>query len=255
MSYSLKDNSDTDYDSISAVYDTSRQANNETVQKLVKLLHTDCESILVDIGCGTGNYTAAFTQLSRNIIGIDLSLGMLEQAKKKNPNSHFICGDVTALPFATEQFTYDFLKEAHRILKTGSYMALHSCSHNQMGAFWFYHYFPSGLEVDLERIPDTGEICLLLEKAGFANIGVEICYHDVVVSDETPECYLDKNYRDGVSTFAFLTTADIELGCDKIRRDIFLGDAERIVQQCEAKVLSELGGSSIIYGQKMDPFY
>ncbi|MFC1533661.1 hypothetical protein ACFL7M_09890 [Thermodesulfobacteriota bacterium] len=38
MSYFLEDNSGSGYDSISAIYDKSRQANTETVQKLVKLL-------------------------------------------------------------------------------------------------------------------------------------------------------------------------------------------------------------------------
>lgn len=269
MVYSLRDKRGTDYDRISAVYDTSRQANNETVQKLVKLLHIDSGSVLIDMGCGTANYTAAFAQISKQIIGMDLSIRMLKKAQKKNQNLQFICGDVASLPFTTETFTGgfavqvlhhvakkdEFLREAHRVLKTGSYMALHSCSHSQMRAFWFYHYFPKGLEADLARIPDTEEICWSLEKSGFSNIGIEICYHDVVVSRETPERYLDKNYRDGVSTFAFLTDDDIELGCDKIQKDISSGDVERIVRQCEERVLNEVGGSSIVYGQKIDSFF
>jgi ubiquinone/menaquinone biosynthesis C-methylase UbiE len=264
MSYFLGENKGTGYSSISAIYDISRKANSETVQKLMELLHFNSEMVFLDMGCGTGNYLAAIMQISKDIIGIDISMSMLEQARKKAPYLQLICGDVTSLPFATETFSgafaiqilhhlrkkADFLRETRRVLKTGSYVAIHSCSHSQMGAFWFYHYFPKCLEIDLARIPDTCEICFLLEKSGFSNIGVEICYHDTVVSNETPERYLDKNYRNGVSTFAFLTDDEIELGCDKIRQDMSSGDVYRVVQQCEAKVLNEVGGSSIIYGQK-----
>jgi hypothetical protein len=45
-----------------------------------------------------------------------------------------------------------------------------------MRVYWFYHYFPKGLEVDLARMPDVIEIASLLEKAGFIGVGNEICY-------------------------------------------------------------------------------
>jgi SAM-dependent methyltransferase len=197
--------------------------------------------------------------------GIDLSNKMLEQARKKLPGIHLIRGDVTSLPFMTETFNGafavqvlhhvqkkgGFLKEVHRVLKPGSRIALHSCSHDQMRAFWFYHCFPEGLDIDLARFPDAGDIYLLLENAGFSNIGVEVCYHDVVVSNETPERYLDKNYRDGVSTFAFMTDDDIAKGCNKIRTDIVSGESKRIVRQCDAIVENEIGGSYLIFGQKI----
>ena len=128
-------------------------------------------------------------------------------------------------------------------------IAIHSCSHRQMRAFWFYHYFPKGFEVDLRQIPDSVEISSLLERMGFSNVGIEICYLDVGVAHETPERYLDKNYRDGISTFTLLTKDDIELGCEKLQEDIASGAIESIVRQYEAKVAT-VGGSSIIYGGK-----
>ncbi len=260
----MRDNHSIVYDKISTVYDISRQANNETVQKLIKLLYMDPGSILLDMGCGTGNYMSALNPIAKAIIGIDSSLSMIGRARSKVHNSSFICGDITFLPFGSETLggayaiqvlhhvrnKIDFLKEVHRVLKRDSYVALHSCSHDQMRAFWFYHYFQKGLEKDLERIPDTGDICMLLERSGFLNIGVEICYYDTVVSNEIPERYLDESYRGGVSTFALLTEDEIESGCDKIRRDISTGDAERVVQESQVRVLNEVGGSTIIYGRK-----
>ncbi len=252
------------YDSISPIYDVSRGANVETIEKLVTLLHVDCDSVLLDMGCGTGNYTAALQQLAESVVGIDKSIGMIEQAQAKFPALRLICGDITSLPFSSGTFDgasaiqvlhhvetkETFIREVHRVLRKEAYIAIHSCSHRQMRAFWFYHYFPKGLEVDLARIPDSLEVALLLERIGFLDVGIEICYRDVVVAHEAPEDYLDKNYRDGISTFALLTNEDIEFGCKRLQEDIASGVVESIVQKSKVRVANSVGGSSIIYGQK-----
>ncbi len=253
-----------DYGTISRIYDVSRAANTETVEKLVALLKVNRDSLLLDMGCGTGNYAASLWPVAKSIIGIDISTAMLKQANAKFPFLPLVNGDITCLPFGSDTFDGAlavqvlhhvkqpdvFLAEARRVLKNGACIAVHSCSHRQMRSFWFYHYFPRGLEADLARIPDAGEIAGLLERAGFSGTGIEICYHDVVVRNETPENYLDGNYRNGVSTFSFLTGEDVAAGCEKIRADIASGATENIVRQAEAEVSNEVGGSCIIYGRK-----
>jgi len=252
-----------DYSKISKIYDIGRATNAETVEKLVRLLRVSTDSILLDMGCGTGNYTAALQKVGKSVIGVDISPDMIEQARVKFPRLQFICSDVTNLPFDSGMFDgafaiqvlhhvkkmENFLMEAYRVVRKGAYIAIHSCSHRQMKAFWFYHYFPKGLEVDLSRIPNSKEIASLLKKTGFSNVGVEICYSDVVVAYEAPKCYLDKKYRDSDSTFALLTEEDIEAGCEKLKKDISSGAVETVVQRYERKVRTT-GGSSIIYGKK-----
>ena len=259
----VRDNQSIGYNNISRIYDLSREANTETVQKLVRLVHVSSDSVLLDLGCGIGNYTAVLEQRAKSVIGIDMSVGMIEQARTKFPRLRFICGDVTTLPFDSETFhgafaiqllhhvkkKKVFLGEAHRVLRKGAHIAMHSCSHRQIRAFWFYHYFPKGLEEDLARIPDSNEIASMLEQARFSNIGTEICYSDEVVAHETPRSYLDKNYRDSISTFAFLTEQDIKVGCEKLQEDIASGAVERVVQQAKSKVAT-VGGTSIVHGKR-----
>lgn len=261
-----EDSASIDYNRISPIYDTSRVANTETLEKLTRLLHIGSDSVILDMGCGTGNYTDALRRVVKSVIGIDLFTGMLEQARVKFSDLLLICSNVTSMPFGPETFDGAFavqvlhhvkekelfLTEAYRVLRKGASIAIHACSQRQMRAFWFYHYFPKGLEVDLARMPDSGEIASLLHRAGFSDIGIEICYSDVVVVDETPQRYLDRNYRDSISTFAFLSEEDVELGCEKIQEDIASGAAESVVHQSEAKVANETGGSSIVYGLKKD---
>lgn len=172
------------YDRISKIYDTGRAAHPETVEKLVLSLSIAGNSKILDMGCGTGNYTQALYKTTKNIIGLDYSFGMLAQAKAKYSAIPFLQSDVTNLPFESETFDGTFavqvlhhikekerfLKEAHRILRKRAHIALHACSHEQMRVYWFYHYFHKGLEVDLARMPDVIEIASLLEKAGFMGV-------------------------------------------------------------------------------------
>lgn len=262
--YMPEDAASADYDKISRIYDTGRAAHPETVGKLIRLLHIGNNSMILDMGCGTGNYTYALQRVAKSVVGIDLSIGMLEQALAKFTALPLVHGDVTSLPFSSGVFDgafaiqvlhhvkekEKFLTETHRVLRKGAPIAIHACSHRQMRAFWFYHYFPKGLQVDLERMPDSSEIASLLEKVGFSDVDVEICYQDVVVAGETPERYLDENYRDSISTFIFLTKEDVESGCEKIRKDIACGAVESVVRESEVKVARDTGGSCIVYGHK-----
>jgi len=257
------DNGLVNYDMISNIYDISRAACVETVNRLKKILHASKQSHLLDLGCGTGNYTASLQQHAVSVTGIDISTGMLRQARTKFPAIQFIQGDVTQLPFSPNTFDGafavqvlhhikekgKFLKETFRVLKKGAYFAIDSCSHRQMRTFWFYHYFPKGLEADLARIPDCDEIASLLEKSGFINVGVETYYSDIILDYDKPERYLEKEYRDGQSTFYLLSENEIESGCQKLRKDIESGIITNIIRPRIEKEM-KTGCSCIIYGQK-----
>ncbi|WP_285644115.1 class I SAM-dependent methyltransferase [Lentzea sp. NBRC 102530] len=52
---------------------------------------------VADIGCGTGRITQHLRELGLEVAGIDLSDGMLEQARKLYPHLTFTQGDMTAL--------------------------------------------------------------------------------------------------------------------------------------------------------------
>ena len=49
---------------------------------------------VLDIGCGTGSYCAAFSQAGFNVTGIDLDGGMIDFAKEKYSSSHFFVKDM-----------------------------------------------------------------------------------------------------------------------------------------------------------------
>ncbi|NPB03169.1 MAG: class I SAM-dependent methyltransferase [Thermotogae bacterium] len=52
---------------------------------------------ILEIGCGTGNLTKHLIAMGYEVVGVDLSEGMLEIARKKLPGVEFIQGDVRTL--------------------------------------------------------------------------------------------------------------------------------------------------------------
>ena len=75
-------------------------------------------------------------------------------------------------------------------------------------------------------------------------------YQDIASEHDKPERYLDKDYRDGQSTFCLLPEEEVERGCRKLREDIASGVAQTVIGECE-KQEKIVGGSCIIHARKM----
>jgi ubiquinone/menaquinone biosynthesis C-methylase UbiE len=52
---------------------------------------------VLDLGCGTGNYTTLFADTNANVTGIDLSEDLLQIAKQRVPSAKFLCTDAESL--------------------------------------------------------------------------------------------------------------------------------------------------------------
>ena len=67
-------------------------------------LHWSGEESVVDIGCGPGHFLSPISQRAGRVIGIDLSPGMLAQAREAaaHGRAHLAAGDIEALPLAAD---------------------------------------------------------------------------------------------------------------------------------------------------------
>jgi SAM-dependent methyltransferase len=52
------------------------------------------ESVILDIGCGTGHHVAKLSDNGLTVLGIDNSPSMIKKAKENYPQYHFLVGDV-----------------------------------------------------------------------------------------------------------------------------------------------------------------
>jgi ubiquinone/menaquinone biosynthesis C-methylase UbiE len=60
---------------------------------------------ILDAGCGSGRDTGLLNSKGANTIGLDISQGLLQEAKKRNPGCSLIQGSFLELPF--EDSTFD----------------------------------------------------------------------------------------------------------------------------------------------------
>jgi len=60
---------------------------------------------IADVGCGAGRVTAFLHKLGRDVFGVDLSPGMLEQARLLAPELRFEVGDMRELDIAAGSLT------------------------------------------------------------------------------------------------------------------------------------------------------
>ena len=74
----------------------------ERGQALVDLLDPQAGERILDIGCGTGDITAAIARRGAQVVGVDASAAMITHARERFPRQDFRVADAAALPFHKE---------------------------------------------------------------------------------------------------------------------------------------------------------
>ncbi len=143
------------YDKQSKVYDlTFGKLVTKRVGRAIQQFEIKDEDLVLDLGVGTGN-SLRFYPGTGNVVGIDLSFGMLEKANEKvdeagQKNVALVQGNALQLPFAEDSFDHVFishvisvvsdpvavLREMQRVTKPGARVVMlnHFQSSNKMVA-------------------------------------------------------------------------------------------------------------------------
>jgi len=99
------------YDKVAPIYDNTRDfyekgyAGKRERELLRPFLHT--KYVVLDLACGTGRLLPFLAKSSSEVIGLDISSGMLAVSKRKSrgfQNVHLVRGDAENLPFNKEIF-------------------------------------------------------------------------------------------------------------------------------------------------------
>jgi SAM-dependent methyltransferase len=117
------------------------QKDEYEVGQIVNKTTPASESVILDVGCGTGHHVAEFVSNGYKAQGIDLSPSMIDQAKKNFPEYQFDVADaLNTAEFAPSTFTHitcmyftiyylqdkqQFFENCMKWLKPGGYMILH----------------------------------------------------------------------------------------------------------------------------------
>lgn len=238
------------YNLIGQNYNATRKADPFIASRILDLLQCEKDDKLLDIGCGTGNYTIALSESELNICGIEPSGLMLNEAKSKNPEISWTIGNAEKLPFENDNFDFAIatltihhwkdlekgFSEIRRILKPSGKFLIFTSTSEQMENYWLNHYFPKMMEKSIEQMPKFNFIKENLEKTGFKiaitekySIKDDLQDKFLYIGKNNPEIYLNENVRKGISSFANLAhRTEIEIGLKNLKNEIENNNFQKI---------------------------
>jgi len=127
------------------VYDEIK--NSYEIGEIINTTNPTEQSLILDIGSGTGQHVAALNDKGYPAVGLDLSPGMVGQAKKNYPNFKFKQGNALEfILYPANTFTHViclyftiyyikdktlFLQNCYDWLKPGGYLVLHLVNRNK----------------------------------------------------------------------------------------------------------------------------
>lgn len=220
------------YNEISKIYDDVREGDIVLINHFLQELPAHDFLNVLDIGCGTGNYTDLFQKVTQakhyQVYGIEPSEGMIGKARQKNSQIIFKQATAEDIPFEGDFFDFVYMTdvihhvpdirkmfaEIRRILKPQRKVCIFTQSHRQIGARPIAHFFPGTVRVDRERYPDIDEIVAAAQSAQLTHLKREILFHGEVL--EIDADYLELVRKKGWSMLHLLPDEEYQTGLRKL---------------------------------------
>ncbi|WP_374376255.1 class I SAM-dependent methyltransferase [Dongia sp.] len=233
------------YDRLGVGYDRTRRADPTLAAAIARLLDVRHPEPVLDIGCGTGNYTIAVADRNVMAIGLDQSTLMLRRARAKEPRIEWVAGQAEALPFADNSFAgvfctmtlhhlQDFesvFAEIARVLRPGARFVAFTAFPEQARQFWLNAYFPELMRRAADRMPGRDRI-----EAAFKGSGLRVAEIEqfnvprdpidfvLYCGRHRPEVYFDAKVRGNIFAFTPLDLAqEVGTGLARLDEDLSSG--------------------------------
>lgn len=221
------------YSKTAKVYNQSRMDDKENFSATLNLInkYLNNESLLLDIGCGTGVYGEELQKSGATVIGIDKSEHQVFEAQKRINVS---VADARKLPFDESMFDVCTMimmihqlekmdrekafSEVYRVLKLGGKLIIKTASHEDLMHRFICEFFPSILEIDQKRYPDNKD----LEEQLSMFDSVEIKQIQLKISSNKNE-WINKLMLRGGSNLGLISDEEFAYGIEKIKKT-YLGD-------------------------------
>src|SRR5262249_13987878 len=226
-----------DYDALAELYDSTPHREKSADPELIAFLAGRAPTAtltLLDVACGTGNQQIANRVLApdASFVGLDGSLGMLRQARRKMPDIAWVHGDSAALPFASDSFDFvscqyafhhfrnkgGMLREAYRVLRRRGRFALYNMCPQESDDWLYYAYFPEAKTRDFADFWPPDAIVSEMTATGFA--GVEVKRRHVHRERDLAELLSAVRLRERNSQLLSLSDAAYEAGLQRIEREL-----------------------------------
>ena len=230
------------YDRIGRGYSRHRAADPRIVGRLAQMLGPPENGAVVDVGAGTGNYAAALAGRGYQVVAVEPSATMRDQAENV-PGVRWVDAMAERLPLpdgcaggvvcvlALHHFLGPeaALSEMRRVVGGGP-IIIFTFDPRAGEPFWFAEYFPELWHQAHRAFPPLGEVVELVERATGRGIEVSEFFlpHDLqdgfaAAGWRRPETYLDAGARAAMSCFALADRSVVEDGLRQLRRDLDSG--------------------------------
>jgi SAM-dependent methyltransferase len=261
MCAQIAKNAPVNYDPIAPHYDV-RYGVNELPGIAGLLRQTAAEAgeghaLALEVGCGTGHWLDVLSPHTSRIFGLDLSAGMLRQARRQAPDSPLSQGQAGQLPFASASFDLlncvnalhhfpdprAFIAESRRVLRPGgAWVNIGMDPRAGRDRWYLYDYFPGTLETDRQRFPSAGALVGWVKAAGFERAAW--LTPERIFNVQRGRAVLDDPFlqKHGTSQLALLSDEAYQAGLARLRGALDAADAAAEVLE----FVSEIWMSAVV---------
>lgn len=210
---------------------------------------------ILDLGCGTGRFTEDLAaRFNAEVIGIDPSTKMLEQAKRKHrdPRVRYELGRAEALPIADDSIDLVFIsmvfhhfddptlaaRECRRVLGESGTVFMRAGTCERISIYPYVKYFLQSRPILDETLVSGAGIQRVFEAAGFKTVGI-----DLVTQQIAPNlvAYAEKLAAGADSVLARLEPADFEAGMNALRLDASGNNSQPVCEPIDVFVFRSFG--------------
>ena len=181
--------SSSEFHRISGEYDKGRISEDIAfwAQEARKIGGLTESSLVVDMGCGTGNYGMGIRGIvGCTVVGFDPVPGMLRQAIEKDLGFPIVRAVSEKMPFRSNTFDMIYAaqmwhhvqgrqesaNECYRVTRRGGVKIVHTISHSQLHEKVVFKFFPEIMENQLRVYPSDDEFNDIFRKAGFTKVEI-----------------------------------------------------------------------------------
>jgi len=246
----------TDYSKIADDYDKLRTPPSDMwISKIIEHGEINDDSIVLDIGCGTGRFPLSISSSKKALIySLEPSLDMLRKAVAKDQSKQisWVQGDGQSLPFRDNIFNCIYmtlvihhiedkeaaLREIYRALKTGGNCVIMTTSHYRVRKH-ILRFFPKVVSIDLKRLPSIPQLKSTMAKTGFGNVHHHVLkYVEGTISTNE---YIKRVRKKYISTLTLFTEEEFEKGIKIFEK--------KVKEKC-GKQLERIIGFDFVVGKK-----
>ena len=222
-----------DYDDLAREYAQHRKIQPEVLKNLIQNSELNRSSKVLDVGCGTGNYTVALEKtVGCSCWGIEPSEQMLTKARQRTETAQLQQGQAEKLNYSAAFFDLVFsvdvihhvadrlayFREAYRILKVSGKV----CTVTDSEEIIYRRqplstYFPETIEIELQKYPRISDLRAIMVETGFGNLQEFVAEFAYSLTDI--QSYSDKAF----SSLHLISEKAFERGIQRMGQDLLAG--------------------------------